>query len=154
MPNAIPWSRERAAPYTPAIGLSKILPDLVAASEKRRVADTRFTVYTKMLHRIESVNRLNELPLGIAERRRLAESEKELNALQRELDPDDDDKDSTKPAPDPKPKGKSPDLVLDESLRILAETVLLQPSVMPPLPASNRGMGMPQWLQEWMKDSP
>jgi carboxyl-terminal processing protease len=147
-PNAIPWSTVSPALFTPATGLAKILPDLIAASERRRAADSRFVAYNKLLQRIDSVNRLNELPLGIAERRRLAESEKELTELQKELDPDGEE-DQHKP--DTKQKSKTADLVLDESLHILAETILLQPSVMPP---ANRPLVMPQWMQEWFKETP
>ena len=64
--------------------------------------------------------------------------------LQRELDSDEDDG-ATKP--DPKGKAKTPDLVLEEGLRILSEVIVLQPASMPPLPPAGRSMGMPQWLQ-------
>lgn len=154
-PNAIPWSRVSPAQFTAATGLVKILPDLMAASEKRRATDPRFVAYGKLLKRIEDVNLLNELPLGLSERRRLAQSEKELTDLQRELDPDGDEAEpNPEPKPEAKPKPKNPDLILDEGLRILSEVILLHPDSMPPLPDSSRSIGMPQWLKEWMKETP
>jgi carboxyl-terminal processing protease len=149
-PNAIPWSRVAPVPYTAATGLAKVLPELTAASVKRRSTDPRFVAYARLLKRIEDINRMNELPLGIEERRRLAESDKELNELQR--DPEEDDDGGTRP--EPKKKAGQPDLVLEESLRILAETVLLQPAVMPPPPPAGKAVPMPQWLQEWLRETP
>lgn len=153
-PNAIPWSRVSPVPYTAATGISKILPGLAAASEKRRASDTRFVAYTRLLKRIDDFNRMSEIPLGLNERKRLAESEKEMNELQRDADDGDDDTPAPAPAPDQKRKSKTPDLVQEEGLRILAEIVMLQPAVMPPMPPAGKPVPMPQWLQEWLKETP
>ena len=118
------WSIVATARYTPVADLAPLVPILREQSEKRRSGDPRYTAYNKVLDRIETINKTEELPLNIDERRQLAKSEKELSELEAELDPDEG-------AAVARNKGKDSrtDLVLTEALCVLADYVaLLQPA--------------------------
>jgi hypothetical protein len=137
--------------YVSATGLEKVIVGLKSDSERRRLSDPKFHAYTKLLQRIETVNRTSELPLNLAARTRLAQTEKEMADLQRQLEETEDGGEGVPPDPSQK---KRPDIVLDEGLRILAELAMLQPATVPPAqPAAGR-VSVSQWILDMMKESP
>jgi hypothetical protein len=103
--------------------LASVIPGLRTASEKRRASDPRFTAYGKLLARLETMNKLTEVPLDLNARLRMAKSEKELQELQHEVaGADEEDDEDAAPPPPPKDKtNKQPDLLLNEALHILAD---------------------------------
>jgi len=129
LPNALDLSDVTSATYTPVADLAPLIPTLRTNSETRCANDPRFIAYGKLLQRIETINKTEELPLNLDERRALAKSEKELSTLEAELDPDTD----TENTPETPKKDIKHDLVLQESLNVLADFVqLTRPSVAPP----------------------
>jgi carboxyl-terminal processing protease len=151
LPNPIPWSQTAPVHYVSATGLEKVIVGLKSDSERRRLSDPKFHAYTKLLQRIETVNRTSELPLNLAARTRLAQTEKEMADLQRQLEETEDGGEGVPPDPSQK---KRPDIVLDEGLRILAELAMLQPATVPPAqPAAGR-VSVSQWILDMMKESP
>jgi carboxyl-terminal processing protease len=115
LPHAFPWSRVGAVTFAPYADLQPLLPELRKRFEERRKADPRFAAQAKVLARVAERQKSTEIPLQLDERLALARAEKGLNELEEKAlrDPAEDG------AP---PEGeRSPDLFLDESLRILAD---------------------------------
>jgi len=151
LPNPLPWSVTNEVPYLSIVSsLKTIIPVLKEKSEKRRAADPKFTAYLKLLGNIESINKLKEVPLGLAKRKELARTEKELAGLQKQLVPDNDDgvkddKASKTNAP--------PDLVLNESLRILIDLSALEKKE-PPIvsqPVYQPKKTISEMIDEWLR---
>jgi len=139
------------APVTPLDYLSNtnmasIISILRAKSEKRRAADPRFAANKKLLEQISAISKASELPLDMESRRKLAETEKQLLRLEEDLPGENE----SKPAKD---KTRDNDLVLSESLRILADLVVLQKAKPEPLsqrvPTQSRGIV--DRIIEWMR---
>ena len=151
LPFAIPWSQTTPVQYLPATGLEKVILNLKTDSERRRLSDPKFQAYTKLLQRIETINKTSELPLSLAARTKLAQTEKEMADLQHQLEESDDEGDGTPPDPAQK---KRPDIVLDEGLRILAELVMQQPAMVPPAQPMTGRPSLQQWFIDLMKESP
>jgi len=151
IPYAIPWSQTPPVQYTPAAGLEKVIVGLKTDSEKRRQADPKFQAYAKLLQRIETTNKTNELPLNLAARTQLAQTEKEMADLQRQLE---DAEDGGAETPPDSAQKKRPDVVLDEGLRILAELVMLEPATVPFAQPTPGRLNVSQWLQDIIKESP
>lgn len=124
LPNALGWCNTNAVPFfSPAVALGPVLTALKERSEKRRAADPAFTAYAKVLSEIESINKMKELPLNLAKRKELAKNEKDLYDLQKSFVPED-----AAEGPEAKDKKSAPDMVLKESLKILADLATLQKS--------------------------
>jgi len=115
LPNAIGWSTIEPVEYARVADLASIIPRLRQNSEQRRAADPDFTSYENLLERVASVHKTEELPVALADRRKLAETEKELGDLRRKLAP--------RSQRDPADAEEKQDPVLRESLRILADFV-------------------------------
>jgi hypothetical protein len=117
LPNPMPWTSIPAAYYRPVMDLAPTIEKLKRNSEIRQSTDARFVAYSKMLARVETMNKACELPLQLDARRKLALDEKALLDLQDSLVPEgtpDAEKDSKK------------DLVLNEALDILSDLVGMQ----------------------------
>ena len=115
LPNAMDWTLIRPAFYQPVNSVKEWRNALSDASDKRREKDARFTAQKQLLDRIREMNETKIVPLQIAKRRDLARAERELRDLQEEAI-------ST---PDGKDNEEKNDLVLDETLNILADMVTL-----------------------------
>jgi carboxyl-terminal processing protease len=117
LPCPMPWTQITPASYRPVGNLGKAIDAIEKKSEARRKQDARFIAYTKLLDRIAEMNRSCEIPLQIAERRKLAATEKELVDLQESMsDPQQSDGDKGE-------KSEKKDVVLDEGLAILSDLI-------------------------------
>ncbi len=116
LPHAMPWTQMDPAFYERVNNTADILPILRQKSAERRGADARFTAYTNLLARLAERQQSTTISLNLEERLNLAHSEKELQKQLEENDPGKDQDEEKK---------KSKDLVMKESLNILADWVSL-----------------------------
>jgi carboxyl-terminal processing protease len=123
LPNALQPSVIRPVLFRHVSDVTPHLAALRDASRQRCETDPRFAAYRDLVSEIGAMNRTNSITLSFAQRRRLAEREKELARLQRQvLDENGDAVDETGTESQP-PKDKKEDLVLEESLRILSDLI-------------------------------
>jgi carboxyl-terminal processing protease len=142
LPNAIPWSRVPPAHFAPVADLSALRPVLKTKSQTRRSKDPLFEAYDKLLERVRVVNQAKELSLHIDARRKRAKMEQELSAFQDRLSESEEGRD---------PKKKNSDLVLLESMRILADLITLQKKLVAPAPKpESRRKSVWQSIMEWL----
>jgi carboxyl-terminal processing protease len=145
LPNAIEWAMIDPAPYLAVDAVNAVEP-LRARSAARRAEDPLFAAYREFLERVESLQDAAEMPLDIATRREMARTEKELAALRDELAManilrEDDD------------PGDEGDLILSESLRILADLAAVVEAAQPE-PAPAEPPAPPGWrerLRAWLR---
>ncbi|MCX7591999.1 MAG: carboxy terminal-processing peptidase [Kiritimatiellae bacterium] len=148
LPNPLPWGRVPATEYDRWDNLADVIGILREKSERRRAADPRFVAYRDLLARIAEMQKTDTLPLDLPSRLKMAQTEKELADLQTRL------LEETPEGDEPKRDG-SVDLVLEESLRILADLVALKlkkPSV--GQVESQNGISRPSISQdfaEWLR---
>lgn len=117
LPNALPWSVTNSAPYVRFGELNKLIPLLRIKSEERRLASLNFVQYEKQLEYFHKMWQTAELPLDIAERRKLMEAEKQLSMSALYYN-------EIENAPD-KQKNKD-DIILHEALNILQDLIEMQ----------------------------
>ena len=143
LPNALTATPVPAAQYTRDEKTESLVPVLRKNSEARRAADPKFNVLTDLIARVKKQQAAKEITLKFDDRLLLAKSDK---ALEKQLDENDPSKakDETKPAPkdSEKPltedekkalakkeekvaeaKKKANDIILTESLHILADWI-------------------------------
>jgi len=145
--NAMPWTRVPPARYTPVADLRYIANDLRHKSLERRADDPRYEAYGRLLDRIRQMDESEVLPLNLAERRRLAETEKELAELQDRLGEMDQD-DTTDDRAD-----LQRDLALAEAASVLADFIALQDKLGSlPSPVDHEMKSTTQILGEWLRD--
>jgi carboxyl-terminal processing protease len=147
LPNAIAWAMIDPAPYLPVDAVREA-DTLRARSEARRAEDPLFAAYRAFLERVESLQASAEMPLDIETRRTMARTEKELQALRDAMamanilrDEEDDRSDDG-------------DLILSESLRILADLAALTETAADSAPAAARPAARPGWrarLSDWLR---
>jgi carboxyl-terminal processing protease len=118
----MPWTTVPSVVTTNRQELTEFIPTLRANSEKRRAADSHFAAYGKLLARLETINKTTEVPLSLKARLLMAKSERELQDMQKDAEDAE-----AEDVPDKNKAHKTPDLVLDEALRILADLAKLQP---------------------------
>ncbi|NQT94082.1 MAG: carboxy terminal-processing peptidase, partial [Lentisphaerae bacterium] len=117
--NAIPWSSIEPEMYTRMETLRPMIPQLRAKSMTRRKNNERFASYLELLDRIESLSKIEEMPLHIDERRTLTEQEEELAELQRSIL-------AELPGATEAEDKERADPVLDEALTIIADLITLR----------------------------
>jgi carboxyl-terminal processing protease len=139
------WDRVKPLDYLPNTNMTSIVSVLREKSEKRRATDPRFAANKKLLEQISAMNKASELPLDIESRRKLAETEKQLFHLEEDLSAENE-------SPPPKDQARENDLVLAESLRILADLVVLQRAKPESLsqPVPKQGRSIADLIIEWM----
>ncbi|MBN1556686.1 MAG: carboxy terminal-processing peptidase [Lentisphaerae bacterium] len=142
--NPIPWSSDTPAGYTPLADLSGSIAVARRLSQDRRDANPRFDAYRRYLDRIAMLQTNVLVSLVIDKRRELARTEKALSDLQEDL--------ALQALPGEADGDDQPDLVLEETLRILADLVPLWPAAVTvdppdaPVPAEdNRFL---RWIRE------
>jgi len=143
LPSPMDWSMVQRAKYEPLTDLGPAIEALRTRSEARRAADPRYAVYRKMLRRIEEMTRTRQIPLRLEERRAIAAAEEELTALQDQLmaEQDEDEED-----------GDTPDLVLEEALRVLAGlTDYEEARLKPALESTTSAKNLPQLIQQMLE---
>jgi len=117
LPNALEWTQVDEAIYSPFGDLSPLIPDLRERSEQRRATDPHFQAYAELLKRVESMNATESLSLNLAERQRNASEERELYEAQNRF--------MEQTTGEPHDEDDTPDMVLQETLEILADLVTL-----------------------------
>jgi carboxyl-terminal processing protease len=125
LPNAVAWSQVKLGAYTPSAAIAPLVATLTEKSLRRRAADPRFKVYDQLLARIDQWIKAKALPLNLAERKKLADTEKELTDLESQLDAERAEEND---------RGARPDLVLSEALAVLADMIGAAPAAPPPPP--------------------
>jgi len=146
--NPLSWSVTNEVSYLSVVSDMKgKIPVLKERSEKRRAADPKYAAYLKLLGNVESINKMKEVSLNLKKRRELARAEKELASLEKELVPDEEGVDANKE------KAAAPDIVLNESLKVLADLVAIQkepPSIVsqPVIPPRR---SITEILDDWLK---
>jgi carboxyl-terminal processing protease len=122
-PNPLEWSTVRPVMFSPFDDLARVIPDLRARSEARRSSDERYRAYRELLSRIETMNSDLEISLNCEARKARAQTEKELLDMQNRLI---DQVTSEIDAP--------PDLIAEESIRIMGDLIQLKTTVPQPAP--------------------
>ena len=151
LPNALAWSSVDRAPFLPVRDLDDEIMELRRKSVARRQSDPRFEAYGKLLKRIEVVNETDSVPLNLEKRKELARTEKELADLQETLAASTA---SPTAAAGTGTNAVPPDLVLDESLRILADMVQLQPTQTAMQAETPRRKSIRDFIDEWFRERP
>lgn len=151
LPNALKeeWPPITPARYTPLADLKPAVARLRETLRKDETANPRLASYMKLLGKLRETSNLQEWPLNLEERRALARTENELAELQKKMAPDEDEE-----SDQPHRSDNSPDIVLDESLRLLAEFIGMQqglPSAAAPTarPPEQRG-GLWDAVRRWL----
>jgi carboxyl-terminal processing protease len=140
--NPMEWGRIQAAQYSPNLSMPYIVSALTAKSEKRRTDDPRFARYGKFLEQIKSLTRTQEIPLGLAARRKMAETESNLNELENEIAAEDEgDKKENQVL--------NNDLVLSESLQILIDYIQKAPKMPEPVPVPQEKKGVLELMKDY-----
>lgn len=121
LPHALPWTVVDSAFYATLVDQFPPLADLRKASESRRAADDRFKVRADLLKRLGERINAKEITLRLSERLTLAKSEKELDDLMRASEGEADDE--AEDGKEDEEKKFKEDLVLQESLKVLADIV-------------------------------
>ncbi|MGQ9662926.1 MAG: carboxy terminal-processing peptidase, partial [Kiritimatiellia bacterium] len=147
LPNPIPFVRVAPVVYERWDDLSTIVPILREKSEKRRAADPRFAPYRELLSRMEEIQKSDSLPLDLPSRLKIAQTEKELMELETRLLDEAPDSEETK-------RKGTVDLVLEESLRILADLIALKGKPVPEQASNSAGeprRNIAQDIAEWLR---
>jgi carboxyl-terminal processing protease len=115
MPNALPWSTVDSAGYARDRTLQPLIPALRKLSEQRLAQDPQFAVHRQLLRR--AAQRLNTPATSLHLPTRLAEArqDREIERLQEQEDEE---------VTVGKEKRKKNDIVLGETLRILADLIV------------------------------
>lgn len=146
LPCPMPWRQISPASYRPVGNLGQAIEQLEKKSELRQKADARYVAYTRFLDRFAEMNRNSEIPLQLAERRKLAATEKELTDLQESM---------TEPQSSDSEKSEQKDLVLDEALAILGDLVdctRKADSADEPATAGTSSEGIAQSFSDWLHE--
>lgn len=138
LPNALPWSVTNSVPYVRWGELNRLIPLLRIKSEERRMASLNFAQYEKQLEYFHKMWQTGELPLDIAERRKLIETEKQLSMSPVHHN-------EIENIPD-KQKDKD-DIILHEALNILLDLIEMQ--AVPNMPQGHLSDRTPRkkWLE-------
>lgn len=111
LPNALPYSTVEEVEYNKAGDTSELIALIQEKSTGRRESDARFKSFADLLQRSKERQESNVISLNLEERRKLAESEKELRKQIEEVDPD---------------SGKEDDLILGEAMHIVQDLIEIE----------------------------
>ena len=136
LPNALRWSRVPSASYERNEGVDRILPELARRSAERRAKDPKFAAMDDLIRRLREQQQTKDVSLKLDERIKQAKADREL---QKQLEENDAAMSGSTtevaagngktgegtPDKDGKPKEEKPknDIVLNESLNILADWI-------------------------------
>ncbi|MFC1498601.1 carboxy terminal-processing peptidase [Verrucomicrobiota bacterium] len=148
LPNPMGWDRIDELKYAPVISktnITELISTLGGKSEKRRAADSRFEANAKLRDRFKAVGERKEITLNITKRKKLAKADKELYELRREIpgfeeNPNNDENINN-------------DLILYESLKILADLVTLRKNIRQLEPEPSKPPSAIEAFFEWLGDS-
>ncbi len=117
LPGALPWTQIESASYIPVADMSKFIPKLREASANRLANNGKYAAYCTLVRHTKEISEQKEVPLEINARRQQMRSENELRKMEEEEMDD--------PMGAANGKKKSDDIVLDETMNILSDLVLM-----------------------------
>ena len=117
LPNALQWSSVDSAGYVHKRTLQPLLAELRQNSEQRQTKDPQFAIHQKLLKRSAERSNTKEVSLNLQARLDEARQDHEIEKLQEQEDAE---------VTVGKEKQKKNDIVLNETLRILADLVTLE----------------------------
>lgn len=145
----IEWNRVRECNYREYDDLTDEISDIREKSIERRKNSEQFKVYAKLLDQMKSIYESDEVPLNLDKRLKVARAEREIVLMQRKLSAiDDEEEDGTE-------KDTRNDLVLQETLQILADLVSLDQRATEDLNAevkTEEEKSLMNKLKGWIKD--
>ncbi len=148
LPYAMQCLPVRGALYNKIADLSKIIPVLNEKLQARLAGEDqkRYDAYKKMLARIKKLNSNKKISLNIEKRREMAESDKELNELQKKLMPDEEEE-----TIDGK-KDDNSDIVLDEAVKVMCDFIKYPEAKLPPAPANSNMISWPRLIEQMLQN--
>ncbi|MCX7008983.1 MAG: carboxy terminal-processing peptidase, partial [Kiritimatiellaeota bacterium] len=117
LPNALPWNTVEPSGYAHDRSLQPLVPALRKLSADRLANDPHFASHRKLLERASERAANKEVSLNLKERLTEARSDREIEKLQQQEDEE---------VTIGKEKKKKHDVVLDETLHILADLIKIQ----------------------------
>lgn len=132
LPNALPWSTVGPAEYQRNEHTGSLVPMLRTKSEARRANDPKFAAMADLLQQLRQQQQSKEITLKYDERLKLAKRDQDLQKRLDESDPTKAKDVAPPPASESKGNGKDKekdakkkanDIVLNESLNILADWI-------------------------------
>ncbi len=127
LPHVLDWSTVDPAYYRANTNVTALLPWLRDQSAARRAADTRYQAYAQLLDHLGAKKQEDTVPLIYAERLTDARHEKEMAKFIEDNAPAEDE-DYPADEDDPDQDQARNDLILDESLNILADLIRQLPN--------------------------
>lgn len=114
LPYALSWTRVYPSLYRRSAELDIIMPEIKERAKDRQEKDPRYATYLKLVERISERQRSSEIPLNLKTRIKMAQEERDLQRVLKEMfstnDADADNK-------------LAQDIVLQEGLRVLTDWV-------------------------------
>lgn len=123
LPNAMPWSTVAPANYPVDKAEKALVPELRKRSEERRAKDPKFAALQQLTEQVRKQQQSKEITLRYSERLELARADKELQKQLEESAPEKEQAPAAGAEATDKDKKKKNDLVLNESLNILADWI-------------------------------
>jgi len=126
--NPLPWSLVDPALYSQEMDMRTILPELARMSAERRETDEKFLAYEKLLIHLGNKQRSTDISLRMSDRLDMAHREREMADLMKENKSDSlaEPEDSEDENGETEDKEKSADIILDETLNILSDLIVLE----------------------------
>ncbi len=145
--NPLPWSRLAPASYAQLMDLAPVVERVRLSSQRRRLSNERYKAYINLLRRVADVTRRDTYTLNIDKRRELNESEEKLADMSEALM----DEESNNAAEE-NGEALKKDLVLRETLNILADAVMLYDALNArQQPAGDPGVSTGDPLIDWLR---
>ncbi len=141
------WDPVPPASFVPVSDLKPAIRRLEAFLRDDRLHNPRLAAYQNLLRRLDGINTRAEWPLTINERRELIRLERDMAELQRTFAAEEDDDEQ------PPPRAEAPDIVLEETLRLMADFVAMgtPPLRWPTIPDHPKGFWdiIHEWWRTW-----
>jgi carboxyl-terminal processing protease len=135
LPHVLPWDCIEPMTASREVDVAPLLPELKARFEARLQADPEFADLRADIARFAERRKLKELPLSIEARRAFQKEEERWAKKMREPSRR---RKAHAGAGDPKANGEAPpDLVLDETVRVMADLIALQRGDIPAATAAS-----------------
>jgi carboxyl-terminal processing protease len=117
LPYALPWTRVYPSLYRRSAELNILMPEIKERAKERQEKEAQYRTYLKLVERISERQRSGSLPLNLEVRIKMAEEERQLQGLLKEMAA------SGGSEPDSK---LAQDIVLQEGFRVLSDWVVFR----------------------------
>ncbi len=117
LPGALPWTQIESASYIPVADMTTFIPRLREASANRLANNPKYATYCTLVRHTKEISEQKDVPLEINARRQQMRSENELRKME--------EAEMAEPLATGTGKKKSDDIVLDETMNILSDLVLM-----------------------------